>query len=180
MDLMLQSLLAKYKSEFSPESYPTTIPPRSTLTIGVNVRDPWVIYPYGIGGYSSNQSIPVSLLDANGVTKFSWTYFPDTFAWFEVLPVVRTTRFEEQGTHNSVVGNFFLDFENATYDNVDICFTLDAFLIDRALVDSFEEEFKEIYKTNFEIIQLLKEIKAPGVTPRIMPELGVKARIYSI
>lgn len=176
MDALLQSILAKYRSEYSPEAYNTTIPPRTTLTVGVNVRNPWVAYPFRIGGYSSNQSLPVSFLDANGNTKFSWTYFPDTFAWFDIVPIVRTFRLFEQGTHNSVEGNFFIDFANATYDNIDISLVLDIFLIERSDAPHFEAEVKALYETQGEIKHLLEEIKA-GIAPQIVTPVVTPAEV---
>ena len=62
-----------------------------------------------------------------------------------MTPLVPNYRLEEQGTYNGVIGNFFLVFDNGTQDNVDLSASFEMFLIDEAMAESFEAEFKNLY-----------------------------------
>ncbi len=176
MDAITQSIVSRYEGEYAPEAANRTIPPGTTLTIGVNARDPWVPYLYKIGGWCNGQNLAAYFLDGRGVTRYSWTAWPDVRADFSMVPLIPTYQLKEQGTYNSTVGNFFLVFVNDSEDNVDIGISMEMFLIDEAMTDSFEAEFKELYKGRI-TPTLEKEVYGGGPPA---DELDWKKRIASI
>jgi hypothetical protein len=176
MDAITQSIISRYNAEYAPEATNRVIPPATTLTIGINARDPWIPYLFRISGYCNTLSLPTSFLDARGVTRYAWTSWPDVKTDFFMAPLVSTYRLNEQGTYNSTTGNFFLVFANSTEENVELSLSMEMFLIDETLADSFEAEFKELYRNKASV----DAVSAAGFSGPQVEELDWKKRVGSI
>lgn len=148
MDSLLQSVVSQFDGKFAPDSIIQTVPPATTLTIGVNVRDPWIPYLYRIGGYATAPDLVASLLNNKAVTEYSWTDWPDTMTYFEVVPLIPAHRLDQQGVYNSVTANFFMTFDNAGQNNIDVMASFEMFLIDYERADDFDQTIKTLYMRN--------------------------------
>lgn len=84
--LLLQSIVAKYGGQFSPQSRVLVVGANDDETYPITIPANYIAYLLEVSAYAQGENIKVELLDPKGFVKYTWDEYIDTQKTWTIIP----------------------------------------------------------------------------------------------
>ena len=152
---ILQAIAFKHAGQFAPDSLVFTLNNGAIVDYVLTIPTKYVAYLLKTGGYTQVDGISVKFIDQDGVERWDWTEFVDTYSEHEIMPFLEK-RYK---------GAIRFRFANTSGSSSSVGWITDVLLIPEQNFKGFEDDVKALS----DFIPLLKEIR-----DKLNPVLEVK------